>query len=712
MTAPLQVPSLNARQNATGSLKDILNAFPLPTVAALANDPTAAPYIGSFSNPLSLNATSFRIDHAVGQKLTLFARFSHAPSEDRQRARFCAASCVANLKYDADTATAGATMIFSPGVNNDLRFNFSKSRTNQSYFIDTFGGAIVPPASSLYPAFTSGKNGYIYIELNSSGSNTLSDGLFSDNRQRQWNIVDSLSWNVGGHALGFGADYRRLAPISNSGNYKRSFLPDNIADLVNNVPTAATIVAPQFVLHPIYTNVSAYAQDTWRIAPGLTLTYGLRYEVNPSPSEENGRLPPTVLNLNNPSTLALAPSGTRLYDTSWKNFAPRVGAAYQPFKTGRTVIRGGFGVFYDLGYGFTGSSFSTGIYPFAATLSLPAVTFTSPQFAVQPPAVNPNPPYPRVFAYSNDFSLPYTLEYNFAVEQGFGNNDSVSVSYVGAAGRRLGRVESLRRANPSFPRVDIVRDNGSSDYNALQLEYRRRIFHGFQALGSYSYGKSLDTVSEESINNFQAPASRYNSIQDRGPSSFDIRHTFTSALSYAIPSPSSEIGRKVLGGFALDSFLRSRSARPINILTGRDALGLGFTTVTRPDLIAGVPLYLGDANVPGGKRLNAAAFNGASPVANLRQGTLGRNVLRGFGASQVDVSVRRDFRLTERASLQMRVDGFNILNHPNFDNPVAILTDPNFGRSTQMLASGLGGLSTLYQVGGPRSLQVAAKIVF
>jgi len=78
-----------------------------------------------------------------------------------------------------------------------------------------------------------------------------------------------------------------------------------------------------------------------------------------------------------------------------------------------------------------------------------------------------NPPYPRVFAYSNNFSLPYTLEYNVAVEQGFGNNDSVSVSYVGAAGRRLGRVESLRRANPNVTRVDIVRDNGSSDYNAL-----------------------------------------------------------------------------------------------------------------------------------------------------------------------------------------------------------------------------------------------------
>ncbi len=361
----------------------------------------------------------------------------------------------------------------------------------------------MPPSSSLYPSFTTRNNGYIYIELNASGSNTISDGLFSDNRQRQWNAVDTLSLTWRGHALKFGADYRRLAPISNSGNYKRSFLPDNIADLVNNVPTFATIVAPQVVLEPIYTNLSAFAQDTWRVSRRLTLTYGLRYEVNPSPSEKNGNLPPTVLNLSNPSALALAPAGTRLYDTKWNNFAPRVGMAYQPFDQRRTVVRGGFGVFYDLGYNFTGSALSTGIYPFARTLSLPAVTFTAPDFAVQPPPVNPNPPYPRAFAYSSDFKLPYTLEYNFAIEQGFGKADSLSASYVGASGRRLGRVESLRRATPSFPRVDIVRDNGSSDYNALQLEYRRRFSSGLQALASYTFGKSLDTISEESSITFR-----------------------------------------------------------------------------------------------------------------------------------------------------------------------------------------------------------------
>lgn len=712
VTAPLQVPSLEARQNATGALKDILDAFPLATGATFANDPTAAPYVGSFSNPLALDATSFRLDHSVSDKLTLFARYDHAPSSDEERARYCAASCVADLQYGADTITAGATMLFSPRLNNDLRVNYSQSRTTQSYFIDSFGGAVIPQASSLYPPFTSGKNGYIYIELDPAGDNTISDGLFSDNRQRQWNAVDTLSLTRGTHELKFGADYRRLTPVSNSGNYKRSFLPDDIADLVNNVPTSASIVAPQFVLHSIYNNFSGFAQDTWRITPGLTLTYGLRYEVNPSPSEENGHLPPTVLNLSNPSALALAPAGTRLYGTTWNNFAPRAGVAYQPFRQGSTVIRGGFGVFYDLGYDFTGSAPSTGIYPFAATLNLPAVTFTSPEFAVQPPPVSSAPPYPRVFAYSSDFKLPYTLEYNFAIEQGWGPNNTFSVTYVGASGRRLGRVESLRKANPDFPRVDIVRDDGSSNYNALQLEYRRRFSRGLQVLASYTYGKSLDTVSEESISNFQAPANKYNPQQDYGPSTFDLRHTFTGAVSYSLPAPSRGLAHALLGGFALDSFIRSRSAPPVNLLTGRDALGLGFVTVTRPDLISGEPVYLRDPNAPGGQRINPTAFDAKAPVSALRQGTLGRNVLRGFGSTQLDVSLRRQFRLTERFRWQARADAFNLLNHANFAAPVAVLNDPNFGLSTQMLGSGLGGLSALYQVGGPRSLQLALKLLF
>lgn len=710
VTVPLQVPSLAARQNATGVLRDILNAFPLPTGAPLAATPNAAPYQAAFSKPSTLDATSFRIDQNFGPKLSLFGRVNHAPSVTDERARFCAASCVARLDHKTDTYTAAATMTFGARLSNDLRVNYSKAGVNQSYFIDNFGGAIVPPQSSLYPPFTSGTQGYIYIEVDPSGENTISDGLFSDQKQRQFNVVNNLSYTVGGHALKFGVDYRRLAPTADSGTYRRNFIFPNITSLVGGVAPTASLVGIDAVLRPIYQNFSAYAQDTWRTTSRLTLTYGLRYEVNPAPSEQDGREPVTVLTLNNPTSLA--PRGTRFYETTFNNFSPRVGASYQLSQKRGTVVRGGFGVFYDLGYNFTGTAFSTTLYPNARTLGLTNQTFTSPTAAVQPPAVSANPPYPRIFAYQRDFKLPYTLQYNIAIEQAIGASNVLKATYVGANGRRLGRVTTL--VNPGFfTRIDAVTNDATSDYHGLQLQYQRRLSKGLQALVSYTFAKSLDIVSEESFQNRQSPTGRFDPKQDRGPSSFDLRHAFNAAISYAIPSPFADgAGKAIFGGFGLDTIVRARSATPVNVLSGRDPFGLGFTTVSRPDLVAGQPLYLKDPSFAGGIRFNPAAFDGVTPIAQGRQGTLGRNVLRGFSANQIDVALRRDFKLVESLNMQFRLDAFNLFNRANFANPNGILTSALFGRATQMLSSGLGGMSPLYQIGGPRSLQLALKLQF
>ena len=710
VTVPLQVPSLAARQASTGVLRDILNAFPLPTGAPLAATPNAAPYQAAFSKPSSLDATSFRIDQNFGSKLTMFGRVNHAPSVTDERARFCAASCVARLDHKTDTYTGGATMTFSPRLTNDLRVNYSKAGVNQSYFIDNFGGAIVPPQSSLYPSFTSGPQGYIYIEVDPSGENTISDGLFSNQKQQQFNIVNNLSYTLGGHALKFGVDYRRLAPTADSGSYRRNFIFPSITSLVGGVAPTASLVGIDAILRPIYQNFSAYAQDTWRATSRLTFTYGLRYEVNPAPSEKDGREPVTVLTLDRPT--ALAPRGTRFYETTFNNFSPRVGLSYQLSQKRGTVVRGGFGVFYDLGYNFTGTAFSTTLYPNARTLGLTNQMFTSPTAAVQPPPVSTNPPFPRIFAYQRDFKLPYTLQYNIAIEQSIGASNVLKATYVGANGRRLGRVTTL--TNPGFfTRIDAVTNDATSDYHGLQLQYQRRLSKGLQALVSYTFAKSLDIVSEESFQNRQSPTGRFDPKQDRGPSSFDLRHAFNAAISYAIPSPFADgAGKAIFGGFGLDTIIRARSATPVNVLSGRDPFGLGFTTVSRPDLVAGQPLYLENASFAGGKRFNPAAFDGVTPIAQGRQGTLGRNVLRAFSANQLDVALRRDFKLVESLNLQFRLDAFNLFNHANFANPTGILTSALFGRATQMLSSGLGGMSPLYQIGGPRSLQLALKLQF
>ncbi len=351
-------------------------------------------------------------------------------------------------------------------------------------------------------------------------------------------------------------------------------------------------------------------------------------------------------------------------------------------------------------------------------MTLPSVTYTSPAFQQQVPPVNLNPPYSRVFAYQPDFQLPYSLQYNFSVEQGFGANNTISVSYVGAKGERLGRVETLRSSTGNFRRLDLVTNGGYSNYDALQLQYQRRLTRGFQALVSYTFGKSLDNVSEETQNNLQSPTGRFAPDLDYAPSSFDVRHAFNGAVSYEIPTPfSSGIAKKIFGGFGIDAIFRARTATPVNLVSGANSLGLGVTTILRPDLISGQPLYIDDKNAPGGRRFNPLAFDRATPLAQGRQGTLGRNSLRGFPARQFDLSLRRQFNLTERVNLQLRADGFNIFNISNFANPSGVLganylTSPTFGRASRNLSSGLGGLSSLYQIGGPRSFQLSAKLNF
>lgn len=707
----VRVPSMAARENATGALKSLLEAYPLPNAPAFADTPAETPYSAGFSNPSTLNATSIRIDHSISSKFSVFGRFNHAPSETRQRARYSAASFVATLPNDTQTATFGSTMMFSPSFNNDLRFNWSQARASQEYVQDTYGGAKLLSNDILFPSFAPQGESLYYLTIGGNDENTISPGTFSRNTQQQINIVNTASWNYGSHAFKFGFDYRRLAPSIGGRTYSKVLTIPTITDLVTGIVPSAEIRQTAGYLEPLYQNFSAFAQDAWKIRPRLTLTYGLRWEVNPAPG---GTQILTVRGLENPATAKLAPQGTKLYDTTYTNFAPRVGIAYQPLAGRGTVIRAGFGMFYDLGYAFTGSALTPTNFPFSRTLSLANVPIQDPRLFTEAGPLDMNPPYPRLFAYASGYKLPYTLQYSFAIEQPIGVANSLSVSYVGSAARRLARVESLRSQtlqNPDFTRIDLVNNDAYSDYNSLQMQFKRRMTRGLQALLAYTWAKSLDTVSDDS--SLQAPSTRMPASSERGPSSFDIAHQFSGSASYEIPvRTSNPVAQAILGGFALDSVVRLHTGAPVTVVTGRDPLGLGITNVSRPDLIPGQPLYLYGDGYPGGRVFNPKAFDGDTPLAEARQGNLGRGTLRGFGLHQVDLSVRRRFRISEQVGLDFRADGFNLFNSANFANPTGVLTNANFGRTTQILSNGLGGQNPLFQVGGPRSVQLALRLQF
>jgi hypothetical protein len=303
--------------------------------------------------------------------------------------------------------------------------------------------------------------------------------------------------------------------------------------------------------------------------------------------------------------------------------------------------------------------------------------------------------------------LPRTYQWNVALEQSIGNNQSLSATYVGASGRQLLRVTNLFSVNPNFDFIALTDNSATSDYNALQVKFERRLSRGLQALGSYSWSHSIDIASTDAIaTNINTPGQVANPSVDRGNSSFDIRHAVTAGVTYELPA--------ILSGWSIDSFLYARSAPPVNIVGG-SFFAAGTQLAPRPNVIPGVPLEIHGSQFAGGKIFNRAAF-AIAPAGT--QGNFGRNVLRGFGAWQVDLALQRQFHLSDRLALRFRAEFFNLFNHPNFGSPTNVLTSPLFGRSTQTLANSLGsggangGFNPLYQLGGPRSIQFALKLQF
>ena len=701
----LPVPTLAVRQSAAPQIQPLFNAFPIPNSRDLGDG--FAEFAASYATPSDEDTTSIRADYMVNSKLTLFGRYNHAPSEIGGRSL----ANVTKTLFRTQTLTLGATQVLSARMSNDFRANYSRARAGGFSSLDDFGGAVPPPDSILFPSFTSRQDAgfsfnFVDVALYSVGGNAD-----AGNYQRQTNLVDSLSLIAGQHQLRFGADYRRLFPIVDAARYSQGVGFNDLNSLSTGIASGVTIESNRGRLFPLFQNFSAYGQDTWRATSRLTLTYGLRWEVSTPPTERNGNDALTVTGLDNPPTLALAPRGTPLWKTTYDDFAPRLGVAYQLSQSrGReTVLRGGFGIFYDLGTGNSGNAINN----FARTRkNLADVPFPLTPDQAAPPTFSLKPPFTLLFVADPDLELPRTYQWNVAFERALGVRQTFSASYVAALGRRLLRQEFLANANPSFGGLRVTRNAATSDYHALQLQFIRRLSHGLQALGSYTWSHSLDISSSDS--GLTLPVTRTDPRIDRGSSDFDVRHSFSAALTYDLPNiTGNNLVRAVLGDWSADAIFRARTATPVSPVFFNRLFVVA--QVRRPDLVPGVPLYIDDPTVAGGRRINRSAF--VAPPPN-QQGALGRNSLRGFPVSQLDFSLRRRFHLTERLNLQFRADLFNLFNHPNFGDPDNLLESPTFGESVQMLGQSLGsggiegGFSPLYQIGGPRSIQIALKLQF
>jgi carboxypeptidase family protein/TonB-dependent receptor-like protein len=704
------VPSLALRQQAPAAIQPILNAFPVPNGRDLGNG--LAELSASYSDPSSLNATSVRIDHTLNSKVMLFGRYNQAPSKSGFRSPNNL-NIVNSTQLNTKTLTLGLTASLFSRLSNEMRVNYSDNRGTNASTQGNFGGAVALPRNVLIPSLydSPSAQGQAILALPGGTSTFMPVVVFFDafsGSERQYSVAANLAYDAGAHQLKAGVDFRRLTALYDVRSYINSERFVSPQDLLNG-SSASGLVQSGLRVKPSYLNLSIYGQDTWRLARRLTLDLGLRWELNPAPSEANGNRPLAVTRIDDLAAMQLAPSGTRLYKTTYNNFAPRIGIAYQLREQPAyaAVFRGGFGVYYDTGNDTSSTGFIR--YPFIGSRSLSNVSFPISPSAVAPPPIpimqtSLATPYPTLEAIDPALKLPYTLQWNIAFAQSLGSNQIFTASYVGAVGRRLvqRRLLNLTNINPAFTFVNLTTNNGTSDYHALQMEFQRRLSRGLQALVSYTWSHAID----------EASASFFSTgLPLRGNADFDVRHNFAAAVTYDIPAPGRALlARAILGNWSIDTSIHARSALPVDLIARTFFSPADGTLINvRPDLIAGVPLYVKDPAAPGGRRINGAAFS--VPPAG-QTGTLGRNVLRGFPAWQVDLALRRQFKLAERLNLQLRTEAFNLFNHPNFGAIQTTLSAANFGQATSMLNQQLGGLNPLYQIGGPRSFQIAAKLLF
>jgi Carboxypeptidase regulatory-like domain/TonB dependent receptor len=729
LIANTYVPTLATLASAPAAVQPLLNAFPKPTPGGKDFGDGTAAFIAGYSDPSSLDSSSIRIDYLPFQKVTVFGRYSDAPSSIAQRAAGPEQRTYSEILHTKDriqSLTLGSNQLLTPRLTNEIRFNYSRSRGDNFDALDNFGGAVPPPDSALFPSFASSNTGSFsfFGDFNPFGLN-FDKGRLANNLQHQINITDSISRVIATHQLKFGLDYRRLRPEQGDLAYDVQYVFGSLqAVLANSVPEAF-IASRTADVQLIISNWSLFARDTWNVTRNVTITYGLRWEYNAAPTSPNDTLPFTVTGLDNLATAQLAPPGTPLWNPQKDDFAPRLGLAWQPRPS--VVVRAGAGIFYDLGYSDVTDAMTA--FPYVQQkllLSSPSLSLSFPLSAANaaPPPFTTAPPSPYTAVVDPNHVLPRTYEWNAAVEQTLGRADVLVLTYLGAGGRKLMRQDLYNAPNPNFTgEFDLMRNGATSSYNALQAQFRHRLAYGLQTLFSYTWAHGIDDVSSD-VYFVNVPPGDTPSSGERGPSDNDIRQTFAGAISYEIPGPGSGIWRSVLGSWSTDSIIYARSAPPVNVVTGLDPFNTGFLAgafgIARPNLVPSVPLYLDESGAPGGKIINAAAFS--LPAAG--QGDLGRNALRGFGATQLDLTLRRQFSFTERLSLQARADFFNIFNHPNFGSPNNYLDsgpgvpNPLFGQSNSTLASYLGsggqggGLNPLYQIGGPRSIQLALKLQF
>lgn len=553
-------------------------------------------------------------------------------------------------------------------------------------------------------------------------------------------FTNNMSYAAGAHQLKFGGEARMAGLLVFYDSNKRgTFTYDGTVGPWASLPASqasaslkslADFMAGSYATGIIvrgstrhdYTQNSfdLYLQDAWSVSPNVTLNFGARYTY------------PGVLGASDAKLTNFLPdkgmvSTDTLYPAQKDAISPRLGITWVPNDSRKTVIRGGYGLFYDMfavafftaNTGFAnGGALGVGNNPGGET---PVYSLTQRRLTVANNVpifgATPLPPY-GAFAVSQDLKLPYVVNFNVNVEQQLGPHTIAQVGYVGTRGHRLALMRDINAATPGatlaqarrpyatiYPdlaAINQLESIGRSEYNSLQMSLIQSAWHGVSGRLNYTLSHANDNGSEARNT---LPMIQGNIDADWGNADFDVRHVLTAGFTYNIPT----WGAGRFGdGWQVNTIATFQSGRPFNITTGTDASGTGVRS-DRPNLV-GDP-YAGIVQ-PTTTPLSVQSFNPAAfaaPAAGTF-GNLERNALYGPGFNSVDLSLFKTTKLTKGASAQLRLEVFNLFNTINWANPgTSLSSSTTFGVITNTRnannAPGIGA-------GEPRNVQLAVKFLF
>jgi len=674
-------------------------------------------YVSSPDGRVRDDQFDLRLDHSLSPSSQLTFRYSFADNSLFEPFTGPSFPLVPgygdNVPSRDQNAMIAETHVFTPALLNEIRLGFD--RVSLGVYQQDSGQNV--NAQVGLPEVSTNPRDYGLSSISVTGFSPLGDE--SNNPQHGttnvYQLTDNLTWVHGRHQAKFGVDLRILQQNAYRDVESRGFIDflglftgNALEELLLGLATDSGVATLNNQEHLRTHSYNFFANDNWRLRPNLTLILGLRYEYNSPGVDAQNRA-----DLYDQATQTLVPVGTDGmprggYVPDRNNFAPRLGLAWTPGGSLKTVVRAGYGIYYDQSSLAPGEGlyFSPPYFNFNVYYPLGP---TAPLLLSNPfPNNFPYPSPPSALAFQRDLRTPYVQQWNFNVERSLGGSRMIEVGYVGSKGTGLIGARDFNQPPPTpaptyqrpvaaFADIDLLESNRNSIYHSLQARFQQRLNFGLSLLASYTFAKSIDNGSSffSSAGDPNFPQDSYDLRAERGLSNFDVRHRFVASYAYDFPFGGSS---RWLKGWQTFGILQFQTGQPFTVSllpdfdnsnTGIDSLGFGAND--RPNVVGNPRLSNPSAN----EWFNTSAF-AIPPYGTF--GNSGRNTLEGPGMATVDLSLVKNTAIRDRATVQFRVEGFNVLNHTNLGLPDNFIGSPTFGQ--------------ILSAGNPRRVQLGIKLLF